>query len=183
MSDFIQKKDYWPIILFAWVFIGCYFLSKEFSSNNLLVVLPVSGLGAFVGYKLGNWVTDKSKSTKVFLVLLWSAMFIGVLLTSNNRQNDEKKTYRSEAANLLIGKWETDEEEGFKIRLEIDQDEAIMSMSPNFEEIEYDLIFSENRLQFKKAGSLKFNFTIENIDDSSLTLSQSGEKLVFTRLD
>ena len=58
-----------------------------------------------------------------------------------------------------------------------------MSMSPNFEEIEYGLIFSKNSMQFKKAGSVKFNFTIENIDDSSLTLSQSGEKLVFKRLD
>lgn len=183
MSDFIQKKDYWSIILFAWVFIGCYFLSKEFSSNNLLVVLPVSGLGAFVGYKLSNWVTNKPIGMKVLLVLIWSVIFIGSLLISSGRQNDEKKVYQTNTANLLMGKWETDEDEGFKIRLEINQDEAIMSMSPDFEEIEYDLIFIENSIQFKKAGSIKFNFTIENIDDSSLTLSQSGEELVFTRLD
>ena len=183
MSDFIQKKDYWSIVLFAWVFIGCYFLSKEFSSNNLLVVLFVSGLGAFVGYKLSNWVTNKPIGMKVLLVLIWSVIFVGSLLISSGRQNDEKKLYQSNTANLLMGKWETDEEEGFKIRLEINQDEAIMSMSPDFEGIEYDLIFNENIVQFKKAGSIKFNFTIENIDDSSLTLSQSGEELVFTRLD
>ena len=93
MSDFIQKKDYWSIILFAWVFIGCYFLSKELSSNNLLVVLPVSGLGAFIGYKLCNWVTDKPIGMKVLLVLFWSVIFIGSLFISSSRQNDEKKLY------------------------------------------------------------------------------------------
>jgi hypothetical protein len=111
----IQKKDYWSIVLFTWVFIGCYFLSKELTSNNLLVVLPVSGLGAFVGYKLGDWVTDKSKGTKVFLVVLWSVMLFGALQLINNRKNDGKKTYRSDKINLLTGKWETDEDEGFKI--------------------------------------------------------------------
>ena len=183
MIDFLQKKDHWSIVLFACVFMGFYFLSKEFSSNNLLVVLSVSGLGACVGYILGNWVTDKSKGTKVFLVSLFTAMFIGVLLMSGNRQNDVEKTYRYETGNLLMGKWETDDEGGFKIRLEIDQNDAIMSISPDFEEIEYDLIFSENSMQFIKSGSVKFNFSVDHIDDFSLTLSQSGEKLVFTRID
>jgi hypothetical protein len=183
MSDFIQKKDYLSIFLFTWVFIGCYFLSKELTSNNLLVVLPVSGLGAFVGYKLGHWVTDKSKGTKVLLVLLCSVVFIGALLLSNNRKNDEKKPYMSDTANLLIGQWETDEDEGFRIRLEIEKDKAYMSLSPDYQKIEYDLLYSNNAIQFKEAGSLKFQFDIENIDDTSFTLSQSGETLVFTKVE
>lgn len=183
MSDFIQKKDYWSIILFAGVFIGCYFLSKELSSNNLLVVVPISGLGAFVGYKLGNWITDKPIGIKVFLVLFWIVMFIGALLITSKSQIDDKKAYHSDTTILLMGKWETDEDEGFKIRLEIDQDEAIMSMSPNYEEIEYDLIIFENNVQFKKEGSVKFDLIIEKIDAKSLTLSQSNEKMEFTRIE
>jgi hypothetical protein len=182
MSDFIQKKDYWSIVLFTWMFIGCYLLSKKLSSNNLLVVLPISGLGAFVGYKLGDWVTDKSKGTKVFLVVLWSVMLFGALQVSNNRKNDGKKTYRSDKINLLTGKWETDEDEGFKIRLEIEKDKAYMSLSPDYQKIEYELIYSNSTIKFKKAGSLKFQFDIENIDDTSFTLSQSGETLLFTKV-
>ena len=83
---------------------------------------------------------------------------------------------------LLKGKWETDEEEGYKITLVINQKEAIMSMSPNFEEIQYDLIVSENSVQLTKAGILKFNFAIENINDSTLTFSHLNERLMFTRI-
>ncbi|WP_158857328.1 MFS transporter [Lunatibacter salilacus] len=184
MSDFIQKKDFWSITLFAGVFIGCYFLSKELSSNNLFVVVPISGLGAFVGYKLGNWITDKPIGMKVFLVLFWTVVFIGVVLITSKRQIDDKKAYGSETTtNLLIGKWETDDDKGFKIRLEIDGDEAIMSMSPNYEEIDYDLNFSEKSVQFKKEGNVKFDFIVEKIDAKSLTLSQSNEKLEFTRIE
>lgn len=183
MSDFIQKKDYWSIILFAGVFIGFYFLSKELFSNNLLVVVSISGLGAFIGYKRVNWMTDKQIGMKVFLVLFWTVMFIGALLITSKSQIDDKKAYHSDTTILLMGKWETDEDEGFKIRLEIDQEEAIMSMSPNYEEIEYDLIIFENNVQFKKERIVKFDLIIEKIDSKSLTLSQSNEKLEFTRME
>lgn len=183
MTNFIQKKDYWSLALYAWVFIGCYFLSKELSSNNLLVVLPVTTMGTIIGYKVCNWVTDKSTGKKVILVLIWSLLFFGSLSIKSGSQNDSKNLPISTFQRLLMGNWETDENEGFRIRLEIGKDKAYMSLSPDYQKIEYDLLYSDKTIQFKEAGILKFQFSIENIDDTSFTLSQSGETLVFKRFN
>jgi hypothetical protein len=183
MSDFIQKKDYWAISLMMGIFMMTYIFSKEFFNNEIFLVLPISGFGAMAGYMLANWATKKSTRLKLFLVLFLTGIFIGGIFIINRGQNNNNKPNFSNVENSLEGIWETDEEEGFKIRLEINGEEALMSMSPNFEEIRYDLEFPENSMVFKKAERVKFDFTIENIDDISLTLNQSGEKLVFTKLN
>jgi hypothetical protein len=67
--------------------------------------------------------------------------------------------------------------------LEIEKDKAYMSLSPDYQKIEYDLLYSNNAIQFKEAGRIKFQFDIEFIDDTSFTLSQSGETLVFTKVE
>lgn len=182
MSDFIQKRDYLTFVFFSCVFMISYFLSKEFSSNNLLVVLPVSSIGAFGGYKVSCWLTNKSITIKVICILVICVIFIGAILINGLRADDQVQAYRLDSPELLMGKWETDEEEGYKIILVINQKEAIMSMSPKFEEIQYDLIVSDNSLQLSKRGILKFNFVIENIKDSTLIFSHLDERLMFTRI-
>jgi len=182
MSDFIQKRDFWAIVLFAMVFIGFYVFSKELSSNNLLIVLSVSGFGAFAGYKLASLVANKTTNLKLLSVLFCGIIFTCGLLIVGGNQNNKLGKFSTYEGAILEGIWETDNSEGYKIRLEISGEKAVMSMSPDFQKFEYELIVSDNRMLLEKEGEIRFDFGIEKLGDESFTIIQSGESLVFNRL-
>ncbi|MDH5609394.1 MAG: hypothetical protein OEY56_07940 [Cyclobacteriaceae bacterium] len=178
-----ENRDYFEIIFVTFAFMIFYF-GADFLKYSSPIKYGIIGLGTFLSSFIYRWIRPRSFVFKITASVILFVISTGGVYLLSTPKGEVRLGGNSIAVDdlRLNGIWKTDDTDDLIIKFRIQDDLVFLSMSPDFEEIEYSFELKNQSISLFEGNEMKFSWDLVVLSFSEIELMDGEETMKLTRI-